>query len=213
MATTNPPATNDILEVKYYAFCNGQLGLNVRHYKVAITAGTGALLAEIAETLSTTAAPLYKDLMSNDAQYRGVSVQSVYPTPTGAVVYDTTGNDTGTVASQVLPTQVSGIITLHSAFAGRSGRGRAYVPFPASGDAADDNTPSAGYVSNLNLLGAFLTQTQTVTGAGGNSTVQPILIRSGNLTTTTPFISYTSRNKWATQRRRGSYGQANTSPI
>lgn len=213
MSLSNPPLTGDLLEVKFVCFCQGQLGLNVRHYKVTVSAGAGADLAEIADALATDAADYYKDCLSADADYKGVMVQSIYPTPKGAVVSDTSGNGSGNQASQVLPTQVSGIITMQTALAGRSGRGRVYVPFPGQGDAADDGTPSAAYVANLEDLGSFLATTQIIVGATGTSDLAPVLIQLGNPAVTRPITGRIARNKWATQRRRGSYGAPNTSPI
>jgi hypothetical protein len=118
----------------------------------------------------------------------------------------------GTAAGNPIPNQVSGIITKTTAFAGRANRGRTYVPFPAASfNLAPNDTPTAAYVALLDALGIVLFAPMALTLGADTVNVTPVLFhrRTGF---NTPITNFRSRQLWATQRRRGNYGTANTLP-
>lgn len=205
-------AVNDIWEVKIGTYCAGQAGLNVRHYIAGVVTGTSATDIQLALLLDNLFAPLYKPLMAFTATYYGVQVQRVQPLPRTSPVVSAANVGIGTGGTSALPTQVSGIVTLQTGFAGRAFRGRAYVPFPssASNDAVLDR-PTPGYVGPLLALGVAM-RTAALVGTAGN-TVNMLPVLYHRATGTSSFLTFARANaKWATQRKRGNYGQPNPYP-
>jgi hypothetical protein len=205
-------AVNDVYRVNLYSLLGDQLGKNVLYFKV-VSFTAGATDTNLARALESAVAAPMKALMVIDASWRGVGVQRVQPAPTTLEVFGTVGQGVGTVATPPLPRQLAGLITKRTAFAGRSFRGRFYVPFP--GEADNDtaaSTPIAGYVTRLNTLGAQIVGFQSELDGGVSVAGNYGLFNKSSgafvITTTT-----TSRTVWATQRRRGAYGAKNISPI
>ena len=190
-----------------------QAGLMVHHYECNATGGGSATDQDAVTALSTIFGPLIKPLMATTASYLGALFQILRPTlrPT---VYSTAGNGAGTALNDPLPSQTTGIITLRSNVAGRGGRGRKYIPFPAEGDNLTGQTPTAGYLTAAGSLGTALVAQRVITGMVGNTaTLVPIIFRRANPVGSPLVESFTVRSKWATQRRRGSYGRPNASPF
>lgn len=208
---------DDILLVKYHCYSTNQLGLNVRHYRFDQILPGDITDQEIADQVSADIGPFYILCMPGAASYIGLTVQRYRPFPTAPLV-STIGAGVGTVAGEILPRQVSGIITLGTGLPGRSRRGRAYVPFPSENDTDADGTPAGAYVGNLNTLGAKFGASTIITGAsGGTAQLTGIILSTGAVPPPVPdfavITSVTARDKWATQRKRGTYGQANARPF
>jgi len=205
----------DKIETRAITLAQNQLGINVCHWNVEAIAGIDTLEA-FTEFMEALLAPLYKPLMSAEAEWRGLGARVIDETPPGIEVFANAEVGPGTDAGELLPTQVCGILTKKTLLAGRKFRGRVYLPFPAETVNDSDGNPTAGYLINANLLGDELEGTvQLNDGAAGTIDVGAVL-RSGD--GAGGFI-YTSidqcfaRPRWATQRKRGAYGQKNTSPI
>jgi len=205
-------AIGDLWEAKVYVATPTQVGINVRHYLVDAQAGLGATAAQIAGAFGTLVQAEYKDCMSNEATFRGVSMQKLAPGPVEAIQYSTASAGPGAVASEMLPKQVSGIITWTTALAGRSNRGRTYVPFPTESFQTLDGKPNASYMTVLGNLAAVLASSVAAGGGGNTSTLIPC-VWSRILGIVNPITNWTPRQKWATQRRRGDYGALNLPPI
>lgn len=202
---------NDVIQVKLFSYMGNQLGLNVRHYLVGTKVNDGATLAEIAADLAATFSPLYEVLMTNTAEFVGVSAQRILPTPITAaeMAFE---NNSGVAGTTPLPQQVSGIITLRTALAGRANRGRVYIPFPDESDNSANHVPEASYGVDLTALAAEFVANQSVTGAAGSNTLVPVVFHR-DLDTTTVITGARANGAWATQRRRGFYGRPNAQII
>lgn len=206
-------ADGDIIEVRHVSHYDDQVGLNRRYFEVSNSAGGGITDQEAAGGLDGIAAPLYKACMAAAATYRGVSVQRALPAPRTVAVVSTANAGAGLNAGDVLPKQVSGLISLRTDFAGRAFRGRAYIPFPSEASNAADSQPVAGYITVLDNLAAYLIGAHIIAGGGGASaTLTGVLWRPPAGVTYT-YAQAISSNRWATQRRRGDYGAQNPLPF
>lgn len=206
-------AIDDVIEVKVYCFKSPQLSVNVRHYKATAEAGTGATPANVAFAVDNHIATTLKLLLSAQANYKGVSVQRIAPLPKDVPTYDATGAGAGGVAGDALPTQTCGIFTLRTANAGRAYRGRMYVPFPGEGSSTVDGLPTAIYLGDLTTYADKWLDSITAGGGGNTTTFSPVLVNKNFPGVIPALVSQITRAKWATQRRRGSYGQGNVSPV
>lgn len=215
-------AVNDMYEATFYCVHGEQASAMTRWWQERNVLGTGATLASFATVLAAQVGAALKACIASTAQYRGFSLKKMTPLPPSVATINTTNQGAGGVVGDVLPRQVRGIITLNTAFAGRPWRGRVYVPFPAEPDNDADATPSAGYLTRLETLGTSLIGSYPAVGAGGNtSDFHAVMIRKtwdqfGNLTAVqfrADILSRIARERWATQRRSGTYGSPNISPV
>lgn len=210
---STPVNAGDLIEVKLGTYCQGQAGINVRHYLVLPGATPGVELEDVALLLDNTFHSAYKTLLAADATWYGVQVQIISPGLPSNAEFSATHVGTGAVINtQALPTQVSGIITLNTGVAGRKFRGRTYVAFPGRNDAdLALGTPTAGYVSRLGPLGDLLDDQFNIVAGGGDITIIPVLTHTDG-TLPTAIEGNRPRQKWATQRSRGNYGAKNPYP-
>ncbi len=202
------PVLNDIIQVKFSTWFDGQLGLNICNYKVTTLPGVGPTTLTIANAISASYAAIILPPMTTGAVYLGCSVRDLTPVPLPAADTSNVGAGPGTAGINPLPTQVCGLIKLTTAVAGRKGRGRKYIAFP---DAANDSVPprpDVGYQGFLANLAAFFSSAYTV----GVMTMTPIiyhrLSKTGDL-----VVGAVVRDTWATQRRRGDLGRTNPQAI
>lgn len=216
MAT--PAAAGQLWRSVVYARCGDQLGINVRHFQVISIAGAPdmELIIPVVDDLIGS---VLKNCMSEDAEFLGVTWQHINATPVLIPLTDPTGAGAGTVPSAVLPRQTSGICTLRSTTVGRAFRGRIYVPFPGTGTnmvVDGESRPTADYVTDIGLYGlifvglALYAEPLTPTN---NIELQGVVVASGATVATTQLDSVLPRPRWATQRRRGSYGATNLPPF
>ena len=204
-------AVNDIIEVRFVCTQLDQTAINVRHYKVTATTGTSQTLGDFSDVLDPIFAPLLKALLNTNAAYYGTVVRRVSPIPPSTIAWTNTGAAGGNALGDLLPRQTCGLIGLQTQFAGRAFRGRFYVPFPGEADSDANALPVAGYRGRLANLAFALTGNQLV-GIANTATLIPVIYhRASN--TTTPINASVIRTKWATQRRRGSYGRPNPPPF
>lgn len=204
-------ANNDIYQARFFVTLQTQTAIMVRHYKIRLADGNGTddLLAA---SLAVSFPASIKAVLSNQATYRGVGVQRLSPIPKTVEVYNTSGAGVGDQASPPLPKQVAGVINFKTQYAGRSYRGRVYVPFPAIADSDTDTTPTAAYTTRLNLLAISFNAVRTIPVGVGPTEAVPV-VYSRKFGTGEPVTLATFRDKWGTQRRRGDFGQSNPSPI
>lgn len=208
------------LQVGQIAKCNvwmehgPQAAVNSHHFHVDSVGGNPSTDQDLSDTLDTAIAALYKGLLSNSANYKGIVTQLIWPLPVSVDVVTTANAAAGTAGVGDLPFQVSGLISWYTSLAGRHGRGRTYVPFPYSGDnqTGAGGIPAASYVTRLATLGTTINNVVNIALGGRSATVSHCLWDRVNHT----FVrisSRTARTIWATQRRRGDYGRPNSSPI
>jgi len=206
----NPLADDDFIECKFYCSKGQQLGINVVHYRVNASTGSGCTDQEVATAFDVSFANPYATCISADSFYEGTAVKKISGAPF-VPVYAHSNVTAGLLASAVLPTQVSGIVTKLSAFAGRANRGRFYVPFPATQELDTDETPKAAYVTLIQALADTVITDHTIIGAGGTCQLSPQIVNRG-LTHNVKVVANLARKRWATQRRRGDFGRPNVLP-
>lgn len=206
---------NDIVQcriVTYTTAGSNQIGVNVRHYKCTAVSGTGPTPAQVASALNLLVATHYKTMMSVSAAYRGVGAAIIWPLSSQTIEYaDVSSAGAGTVAGDMLPSQISGLISLYNGSPGRHGRGRTYVPFPSEASSDASGLPSSTYQAGLGNIATDLTSNIIVAGGNGGTLTPISWWRSAH--TGIPWVTTISRNRWATQRRRGAFGRANVLPF
>lgn len=210
----NTPAAGDVLECRVVCAALGQqIGMNVLHYGVRTTISGGCTIQEFVNGLDTDLAPFYKNLISSNALYRGIGAANLIP-PRTTEFSSIANAGVGTAGPNLLPTQVRGLISLYTPLAGRSNRGRVYIPFPPTNGATVDGDPTAGYVVFLGALRNRLIIPITIVGAVGTSTFEPMIRHKvGGPFAATVITSGIARSRFATQRRSGAYGRQNQIPF
>jgi len=186
-------------------------------YDVTSITGTSTTDQIMADQLETTLAPLYKPLLNNIAEWRGVQVQIYRDNAIFSEVSSIAHAGVGTGGALPLPRQSSGIISWGSARAGRRFRGRMYIPFPSTTADTGDGIPTSAYQVALQTLADAWRQSVFFGSVGSAIQAEPFLKHSPGKTpipaTVTHITTGDANLKWATQRRRGSYGRINSSPI
>lgn len=202
--------------VRHIAYCTipGQVSVMKRDWQcTSISGGSTIDSAGVISDLDTMMSARLIDLMSEDATYYGS--QLYYQTPVGLPPrpdYTRANTGIGIDNSPLLPTQTCGLVSLYSDVLGKTGQGRVYCPFPAIIEQDTNGTPKAAYITTLNNLGAALTTTRAIVSGGVTAQFTPVLYIPGGLPPK-PLIKYVSRDAWATQRRRGSFGRLNNNPF
>lgn len=202
-------AVNDIYRVTVGCQWGVQAGVNVTHWFVSAIGGASVNDSDIAAHFDATFAVLYKPLIHNNSRYEGVKVQKIRPLPVSLAAISTANAGVGTGGAAALPPQVAGLISLRTAFSGRAFRGRIYLPFPGEGDNIDaTGRPEVLYVNTATTLGTALVTPQVVTAGANTATLRCGIYRRSNFTINTVQAAIV-RSLWATQRRRGDFGQPN----
>lgn len=215
-------AVNSFWEASFYCVHQEQASVMTRWWQERNVQGTGATSTQFAAILAAQVGLPLRNCLASAAQYRGFTLKMLTPLPPRVPEVNVGNQGIGSVAGDVLPRQVRGVISLTTAFSGRPWRSRVYVPFPAEASNDADATPSAAYLGLLDLLGNGLVGTYPGVGAGGNtSDFAAVMVRKtwdaqGNLTNVAfhaDILTRISRDRWGTQRRSGSFGSANISPV
>lgn len=206
--------TGDLLQVKIGCYCQGQAGINVLHLRAGAKTDPAleVTLDEVAETVDDLMEALYKPLLTGVASYYGVQVTRIRPFPRSVSAVAAGNEGPGTGGTAALPLQTSAVITLQTNLAGRSNRGRIYIPFPD--ETANDNAaamPTLAYDTLLSNLAATFANKVTFTQAGQSMDFYWVIAKDGG-TSTIDLDRARANRKWGTQRRRGNYGQKNVYP-
>lgn len=190
---------------------DGQISLNILNYFCTAVAGTGGTDLQAATKMDTNVQAAYKNWMPSTCMYRGVGCRIIAPTKyVEQTVVANAG--VGGAGAQVLPTQVSGLIALLTAQAGRAYRGRIYVGFPAASWTNNDGEMTAAAQTALAAINTAIAYTIVVGTAPNTSTLQ-LGIYHKKLNTITYVNNSITRGSWATQRRRGDLGRKNAVPF
>lgn len=210
--------------LRVFTYITTQSGINRVYFRVTNVTGTPVTEGEVIDAFSSALAPLYKPLISVQAEYVGADIRDVQGTPLPVASASVVGQGMGSDTTALLPGQVSGLISTLTNLSGRQYRGRMYVPFPglASSNGNIPPAPTAAYVTRLNNLGAELFTPTTINNVAGTGTVtlSPVLHHSQPKGTPPPVIppdtfitGFRGNSLYATQRRRGNYGRTNPLPI
>jgi len=181
-------------------------------YNFGINSVTGAIGdLDCAEIFDTALAPLYKAIMSPTTNYDGTEVSIINRTPKPITQKWTLNSGPGTIGTKTLPTQVAGIISWGTAFAGRAFRGRSYIPNLADGWKSTGGIPTTFFQTAMAALASSILGRTSFTDIGtANATF--ILFHRRTLGFNL-MLSYDIPLKFATQRRRGNYGKNRIPPI
>jgi hypothetical protein len=203
---------NDIWELRVWSLLGEQVGVNTFHWRASAVAAapTDAQSASHFDALIDTE---YKAILNNVAAYRGVTFQRVFPLPRTRAAIATTGAGVGTGGASPLPKQVAGVITWLTPFAGPAFRGRSYLPFPSEEHNTSNGVPQAAYTTACNTLATLLITPQTVLGGPGQTVTWTRVLANLLDNIYIEVDGFLSRPRWATQKKRGDYGQRNISPI
>jgi len=198
----------NIIEVTYGWTLGVQRGLNVVHYLVGGTLGLVTQLSEIATALRTAVDTKALAIVPAAVEFAGVSAQLIDPLPVSARWSGGGPTGPGTFAGVPGPKQVTMVVTKQTEFAGRSERGRCYVPFPSKDAEDTDGTPTDAYLLKVQDLYDYILGNLTFTVPSGGATLVPVIWHRESRTTTRLYaIRY--NDKFGTQRRRGDYGRPN----
>lgn len=207
-------AVGDVYKVRMVNYTNQQIGLTTFY---AVETVATALMPDaslrIASLMDVALSATMKAWMSPSASYRGVDCRLVSPTlglPNIAI-----GNDgPGAAAGSNLPQQVSGLIASYSNPPSRRMRGRFYIPFPSDTWSDLNGYLNAAGVAALQNVQSVIAATIVAGGVDPGQWQVQHRYKSGPATFAyTSIIYYTSRDRFATQRRRGQYGRRNIPPF
>jgi len=196
----------DVIAVKYFCWDGQQNGVNVVHYICSDLVVGNVTDQNVADTLSTEAAIGYKDYLNVADEYAGVAAQVRFPLvqPTvKSVVSAGAGSD----ISDKLPSSVALLLSTRTAMAGRSGRGRMFLPFWSGSYNAANGKPNAAAITEGNDMAAILFGTHVVTNAGSSITLKPVIFSKDGLGPITPITSVLVRTEWSHQTRRSDLGR------
>jgi len=202
-------AVEDVIRAVIRSQQAEQAGINVLHFRVSAVVDAGWTMKLLAQELFDALVGEWTALMANTAQFVRVTASIVAPTAHKVAGGDSTAApEPGTAGATPGPRQATGMLTLRTGVVGSKGRGRIYFPFVATDDMAGGGVPTAGYQTRLDAVGTLLTSNLTLVSGGNSVTLVPsIFHRSTNLSTR--INETVSRLKFATQKRRGSYGRPN----
>lgn len=207
------PIVGDIIETQVLTSFGNQIGLNVLHYRVATVVSGGTTLAAAAAVLDLGLHAAYKNAICNQATYRGIGMTNL-AAPRSVQTVSQGNLGVGTGGANMSPTQVRGLISWYSNLAGRRYRGRTYIPFVPTNGVTAAGDPLAAYVTIMDAVRAVLQGGFTVTsGAPSTTYVLAIIHRNDNPLSASDVVLGVTRNRFATQRRSGAYGRANTPPF
>ena len=201
----------NLVEVRFYCTMGTQVSVMTRHWQVIDQVGLGGLDTEFGTALAGVIPTQIKELMSNQAQYYGMTVQVIKPVR----LVDTTNivnRGAGAIVSDALPPQVAGRVRFYTSVAGRSARGRLYAPFPYEAANNVSGLPAAAYITDLTALTNSLLASYAPGAVGNTSTLQAVLY-SRKLNSAAGFSSALIQTRWGTQRRRSLIGQGDMLPF
>lgn len=203
------PTAGDVYRAVHQFLGPPHVAVVVRFFQVVGTTGVAPDEQQVADAIQSDVGTLWANLMTDTADYTGVSIQKILPAPELVAVLSSGAAVGGTAGPNGLPAQTSGVVTLQSALAGRANRGRIYVPFPDQADnvTAGQPIPTTGYEVRLGILAAHFINSTTLPTSGGTITIQHVIYHR-KLKSITFITNARSNRKWGTQRRRGIYGTA-----
>lgn len=208
----NQLVIGQILRASTWCFDSEQASVNVMHYQVTALGAQPANDNDFAFALDAAVFGAFKAILNNLATYRGIEAQILWPLPFRLAVSAVSNAGVGTGGAIAAPRQVTPLTTWKTATAGRHGRGRTYWPFPPSNAITADGVIIAAYLTALQTLYNAYLNFSNFTVTGRNATVA-LSIYDRVAHTALPVASAVTTNKWATQKRRGSFGRSNTVPI
>jgi hypothetical protein len=150
----------DLVSCRIWSADEEQAAVNTLWFNVSSITGDGITDEEFAEYVDTQLGPLYKDILSQNAVYRGIEVQIIRGfLPTREIFASVLNSDNaggGTLRTDSIPRQNCGLISLRTARAGQRYRGRIYLPFLSVVDITSEGEASVLYLAAADLVQLFI---------------------------------------------------------
>lgn len=211
--------TGDYLEVRAYCTMTDQLSINTFRYFVLSATGT----PDDHDTLvqwTELAAPLYKGMLNQEATYYGASLNVLRGALRFVTQVSSNKQGAGTLNTKALPRQTCGLTRLKTPFSGRRYQGRIFWPFPGYAAPLTGSVPDTiQQAAWINAANALAVQVVIATGTGA-STLQPVIFHRPSRKPNQPpppepslVVDRVTPLKFATQRRRSSFGRTNPPPF
>jgi hypothetical protein len=210
---TQPLTLNCVVKAQLWTVDVEQASVNTWHYQIVDLTGTPVLLEEFATKFLGVIIPLYAPMISANADIVGGVFQVVQPLPLRVAVKSISGAQSGTAEMPAMPRQTAGLISWKTTLAGPGGRGRTYIPFPGVAATEGLGVPTDAYVTSMTDLATALFSLPVITGAAGGTATAKIGLKRQTPAEFVQFTAAVPNKKWATQKRRGSYGRPNFSPL
>ncbi len=215
-------AVGNLLRCRFWCVAGDQAAVNTMYRLVVAASGAPTTDLNAADELDFFMASFYKANMPSSCSYQGCTVQVVSHPPMIPQV-GRAGAGAGTNGAIALPRQVSSLVSFKTASAGRRYRGRVYLPFPPVGAAELDGTMTSAYAVTIAQWSAQWASITTLdndlttpTGFVTTTQVIPHFLKKGEVGPEIPPTVVTNVQPgelFATQRKRGSFGRTNSSPI
>jgi len=206
--------TGYVVQTRVWCVAGEQASVNTFYHQCTAEVGLGVDESAFAVAIDSDIAADFKALIGAPAEYRGVQCRVINETPLHVEQDITFSAGIGTGGTTLMDRQAAGLITWRTDFAGPHQRGRSYLPFPTNVFNANDGTPNLTYQDLLTTLATDLLGFTSVVVGANSIEVHMVLAHLRPLPLAFQFIkNFDVRAKWATQKRRGSYGRANFSPI
>jgi len=140
-------AQNDVFELRVNYVMNSQKMVNVHHFVNDSAAGTGDEPSALADVFNNDFVPVLTTALTDSITVASISARGVGAAQTQYVEVD--ASSPGAIASQPLPTNIAGVISMYTGGILPRDRGRVYIPgLPEAGQ--DRGVVSVATYSNLN---------------------------------------------------------------
>jgi hypothetical protein len=189
-------AAGDIHRISIVGDWSGtDLAVNTFHFRMKSSGGTpaGAVAYLVTQWVS-----LIKGYQSNTFTWRYANVISVNRTPPVSSIINTGFPQVGAVATDTLPYQVALVCSLRTQYAGRSYRGRLYVPAITEAQ----NTAGRFTSTITSAFETYLADMLAGVGSGGSNADYEWGCWSQKLTQFNPYVSDVVREVPGIIRRR-----------
>jgi hypothetical protein len=207
-----PVVAGDFVEVKSFCSVNNQVGINVFHLLVGLVTGVTTTYTSVANTFTASLQPVLQGFCPADVTIWGCVARRIRPLPVSVQEANTMGSVMGTHVGGPLPTSTSGLITWRTNVSGRAGRGRMYPPFPSNDFADVDGKATPAIVPALNGIANAIIGVGVVPGNVGDQALVSLILYHRATFSGVNIGGFTSRQLFATQRRRGQTGRPNVIP-
>jgi hypothetical protein len=209
--------TGNIVSMRVWAEFGPQASVNTFHFLVGVITGSVPDLQAAATSFDAVIETPFKLILGVGATYRGVQAY-VNQLPQPLPQPWTFNAGAGTATGAMMGGQLCGLTKWLTDFAGPAYRGRTFWPFPTAGEDDTTGVPIAGWVTNATALSNAIRNFSSITGGGGGAAACSLVLshgpnKEGFTPVPTPITGFSVEDVWATQKRRGTLGRTNKSPI
>jgi hypothetical protein len=218
----NVLTNGDLVRVRFWCTAGDQAAVNTMYWRVVAHLGTPVTDLDFAINFDEIMGSFYKAMMPSSVSYNGCEAGKVeVPALTMQIARGAAG--AGTLGAIALPRQICSVVSFRTANSGRRYRGRVYLPFPPVGAAELDGTMTSAFAVLVAQWSAQWASINEVDAPFGSPTgsltitqVIPHFLKKGEVGPELPptdVVATSPGELFGTQRRRGSYGRQNTSPV